>query len=253
MMKKLLFSCITVCLLSCSKQEVLKVPLDTSGQEENKVAATIQFSGYTWNVKNGNHLGPGPNRWSKNNVWVDSLGHLHLKITKDVTTGKWYCAEVSTQQTFGMGRWQFWVEGRIDKLDKNVVLGLFNYSGNDGFDEMDIEWARWGNGNNPNCNFTVWPAENGFNNFSFSKEISLHGKRSTQRFTRTDSSVFFQYLRGFTNHNQQTYASATCKMPPYSISNLNMPAYINLWLFQGKAPSNEKEVEVVIHKFTYKP
>jgi len=60
-------------------------------------------------------------------------------------------------------------------MDKNVVLGLFNYSGNDGFDEMDIEWARWGNENYPNCNFTVWPAKEGFTNFSKTEEISLKG------------------------------------------------------------------------------
>jgi len=250
-MKNLFFILTIVLIAGCSKQTAQTV--SSTSLINNSTESTIQFSGYTWNVKNGSHLGPGPNYWSRKNVWVDSSGFLHLKITKDTGTGKWYCAEVSTQQTFGFGKWQFWVEGRIDKMDKNVVLGLFNYSGNDGFDEMDIEWARWGNRNYPNCNYTVWPAEQGHHNYSYTKEVALTGNRSTQRFTRTDSSVFFQSLQGFTNGNNNLLASATCTSPPKSISTLAMPAYINLWLMKGLAPSNNKEVEIIIHQFSYTP
>ena len=250
-MKNFLFVFILIILFSCSKQSAQTI--SSASSVDNAAQTTIQFSGYTWNVKNGNRLGPGPNHWSRNNVWVDANGFLHLKITKDSATGKWYCAEVSSQQTFGFGKWQFWVEGRIDKMDKNVVLGLFNYSGNDGFDEMDIEWARWGNKNYPNCNYTVWPAEKGFKNYSYTKEVSLTGKNTTQRFTRTDSSVFFQSIQGFTNGNNNVLASSHCKAPKNSISLLPMPAYINLWLMSGLAPANGKEVEIIIHKFSYTP
>ena len=249
-MKKILLAFLTIIALSCSKQSSQIISAQTT---DSAVASTIQFSGYTWNVKNGSHLGPGPNYWSRKNVWVDDKGFLHLKITHDSATGKWYCAEVSTQQTFGFGKWQFWVEGRIDKMDKNVVLGLFNYSGNDGFDEMDIEWARWGNKSYPNCNYTVWPAEKGFKNYSYTKEVSLTGKNTTQRFTRTDSSVFFQSMQGFTNGNENVVASSHCKALNHSISLLSMPAYINLWLMNGSAPANGKEVEIIIHKFSYTP
>jgi len=250
-MKNLFYLLITTLSLSCAKQTAQTVA--TSSNINNQTTTTIQFSGYTWNVKDGLNLGPGPNNWSRNNVWVDANGFLHLKISKDSATRKWNCAEVSTQQTFGFGKWQFWVEGRIDQMDKNVVLGLFNYSGNDGFDEMDIEWARWGNNRYPNCNYTVWPAQQGFNNFSFTKEITLSGTNTTQRFTRTSNSVLFQSLQGFTDDNSNQLATATCTNPPNSISTLAMPAFINLWLFQGRAPSNKKGVEIIIHKFSYTP
>jgi hypothetical protein len=43
---------------------------------------------------------------------------------------------------------QFWVFGRIDKLDPNVVFGLFGYPianvEPDGTHEIDIEFAKWG-------------------------------------------------------------------------------------------------------------
>ena len=236
---------------ACSKQSAHIIL--ASATLNNQITTTIQFSGYMWNVKDGINLGPGPNNWSKGNVWVDSSGFLHLKISKDPSTGKWLCAEVSTQQTFLYGKWQFWVEGRIDNMDKNVVLGLFNYSGHDGFDEMDIEWARWGNNRYPNCNYTVWPAQQDINNFSFTKEITLSANNTTQRFTRTSNSVLFQTLQGFKDDNSNQIAMATCTAPPNSISTLPMPAFINLWLFQGHAPSNKKGVEIIIHKFTYTP
>jgi len=109
-------------------------------------ATTLRFSGYDWTVKAGNGLGPGPCNWSDSNAWVDSDGALHLKLTK--VGGTWYCAEIESVQRFGFGEYQFWVEGAIDALDPNVVLGLFNYPppavGPDGTNEIDVELARWG-------------------------------------------------------------------------------------------------------------
>ncbi len=241
-------------LLSCEKQTAVTAAATDNHLQEQPVQ-TIQFSGLTWNVKHSPsiRIGPGPNRWDKNDVWVDANGYLHLKIRRDSLTNKWFCAEVSTQQTFGYGTYQFWVEGRIDQFDKNTVLGLFNYSGNDGYDEMDIEFARWGNKRYPNLNYTIWPAQQGFNNFSYTKEFTLSGSYTTQRFKRTATSVKLQSLGGFYNDNTNEFATATCTNPPNAVSTLAMPVYINLWLFQGKAPSDKKEVEIIIHQFTFTP
>ncbi len=255
-MKYVLSFAVCSILYGCTKQNI------TCNKKEDQqltsyaatLANTIQFSGLTWNVKSGTlKMGPGPNYWSQSSVWVDANGYLHLKIKKDPASGKWYCAEVYTQQNFGYGTYQFWVEGRIDKLDKNVVLGLFNYSGNDGFDEMDIEFARWGNKAYKNLNYTIWPAAGGSGNFSYTKEFALSGTYTTQRFTRTASSVKFQSLNGFYNNNTNQFATATCTNPPNSISTLAMPVHINLWMFQGLKPSDGKEVEIIIHSFTYTP
>src|SRR3954463_15767795 len=109
-------------------------------------AATLHFAGYDWTVKSGNGLGPGPCDWSESNAWVDETGALHLKISH--TGGTWSCAEVETTQSLGFGRYQWWVIGEVDKLDANVVLGLFNYPtpdvGPDGPHEIDIAVPRWG-------------------------------------------------------------------------------------------------------------
>ncbi len=84
----------------------------------------IEFGGYTWTVRSGRG-GPGPNAWDESNVWIDAATNLHLKITQ--RDGKWSCAEVTMRKQLGFGRYQFQISGRLDQLDDNVVLGLFNY------------------------------------------------------------------------------------------------------------------------------
>ena len=113
-------------------------------------AATIEFSGYEWTVRSGRG-GPGPNLWEETNVWVDASAALHLKIAH--REGKWSCAEVTLQKRLGFGSYEFQIKGLIDRLDDNVVLGLFNYPtrdmGPDGTHEIDIEFARWGRRTTP--------------------------------------------------------------------------------------------------------
>src|SRR5262245_50346401 len=89
------------------------------------MAKTIAFAGYNWTVKSAVDVGPGPNSWDENNVWVDNNGDLHLALTNH--GGRWYCSQVSMVGRLGFGSYQFWVIGPIDKLDPNVVFGLFNY------------------------------------------------------------------------------------------------------------------------------
>src|SRR5271154_382432 len=91
-------------------------------------AQTISWQGYTWTVKSGTGLGPGPNNWSTNNVFVDANGYLHLQINYNAATGTWECAEVNGPN-LGFGTYQWQVSGRPDLFDPQVVLGLFSYAG----------------------------------------------------------------------------------------------------------------------------
>jgi hypothetical protein len=219
----------------------------------NKPEKTILFSGYEWVVRNTNvKQGPGPNYFNERCVWVDNNGFLHLIIQKDSATGEWLSAEVTTKKSFGFGEYEFAVEGAVDKLDKNIVLGLFNYSGNDGLDEIDIEFARWGKSIYPNLNYTVWPAEKQFKNYSFEKEFSMPGLYSTHRFYWKSDSIIFTSLDGIPANEQSVIAKNICTSPPSSISRVNMPVHINLWLFDGNPPDDKKTVELVIRAFVFK-
>jgi hypothetical protein len=257
-MKKLVYAMAIVALAaSCKKDASPAVPTEGNIQSTNadaRAAATVQFSGYTWNVRNtgNNSEGPGPNIFNGSNAWVDASGRLHLKITKNTSTNKWNCAEIYSTQSFGLGTYQWQVEGAIGSLDKNIVLGLFNYSGRNEFDEMDVEIARWGNNAWPNLNYTVWPASSGYNRWSYTQNFSLTGGTyTTHRFKRTSNSVAFKSMYGFYNDDTNLFASATCNAPTWSISTQAMPIHMNLWLFDGLAPSDAKEVEIIIHNFKY--
>jgi hypothetical protein len=214
---------------------------------------TILFSGYEWKLRNTEGLqGPGPNYFSEKSVWVDEKGFLHMFLHKDSATGNWLCPEITSLERFGYGTYSFAVEGAIDKFDKNIVLGLFNFSGHDAFDEMDIEFARWGNDSFPNLNYTVWPAKKiAQRNSTYGKEYVQESKDSYHEFKRTADSIVFSSFNGSVIDSRNLVATHTFIQPPVSISTLEMPVHLNLWLFQGTPPANNKPVEVIVHSFGF--
>jgi beta-glucanase (GH16 family) len=229
-----------------------------TGYRADAQSRTLQFSGYEWEVRSAEKQGPGPNKWDAANVSVDSKGLLHLKITQG--KGEWRCAELTTKERFGFGRYQFQVIGRIDQLDRNVVLGLFNYPtpdvGTDGTNEIDIEFARWGHADADNGNYTVWPGSGkrvqaeDHKTFPF----TLNGDDTTQRFLWKSRQVFYQSLHGHREDDTEEIAHWNYKPDQTRlIPQHPLPIQINLWLFQGKLATDGKEVEIVIKQFTYTP
>lgn len=241
---------------SCSKEvATTDTPSSTTTTDDGarKVAAaatTINFSGYTWEVRDQGSSGPGPNYWSSSNVWVDSDGHLHLKIRKDAATGRWLCAEVTSTQAFGYGSYIWKIEGAVDKLDRNIVLGLFNYkAGDNGHHEMDIEFARWGNSAWHNFNYTVYPAS-GSGSVSQTYELALNGTYTSYKFYRNSTSVSYKAYHGHGLDEALSFYPWTTPAG-FNVSTLALPVHMNLWLFNGNAPSDAKEVEIIIHSFTF--
>ena len=117
-------------------------------------AAELSFAGYQWQVKDGYDY-PGKNHWSSRQAWVDEAGALHLRLEK---RGLWYCAEVISREYFSYGRFSFQVIGELDRLDPQVVLGLFLYHPAS-LEEADVEVARWGRAQNPNGLFGLYRQE----------------------------------------------------------------------------------------------
>ncbi len=232
-----------VALLGCKKKTM-------HTEVNNETVDSIQFAGYTWLVKNApSPIGPGPNIWNSKNVWVDDRGRLHLRIHKE-PTGVWTCAEVYTQKVFGYGTYQWWIEGVLATVDQNVVLGLFMYSGHDGFDEIDIECARWGNPTAPNLSYTVWP-NFGSTEHQWTTQYTLSSTDlyTTHRCIRTPDSVVFQSMKGLVTDTTTTFVRKTST---HGVKAL-MPVHLNVWLFNGIPPSNEGEIEIIVHDFTYTP
>ncbi len=209
---------------------------------------TLTFSGYDWSVKSSSTLvGPGPNYFSNtaDNVWLDSGGQLHLKITtKD---NKWYCGEVVSQRSFGYGRYIFHLGSKADQLNENIILGLFTWDDAPEYThrEIDIEFSRWGQKANDNTQFVIQPWDRPGNihrlNIQFPTDSSRHS------FEWKSSNVLFQSYLGNNMVGFWNYAGRDIPVPG------NENARINLWLMNGWAPSDKKEMEMIIKKFEFIP
>ncbi len=217
----------------------------------------LKFAGLEWTVKHGPAMGPGPNTWDRRNVWVDDQGRLHLRIAR--RDGKWTCAELSTTQRLHFGTYEFQTLGRLDQFDANVVLGLFNYPPRDvGVDtthEIDIEFARWGRADAPVGNFTMWPVKDELKQTSHTFDVRLEDSVMTHRFDWQRDRITFVSQQGGADGSPQPISRWQFDRQPVAdyISSAPMPLHLNLWLFQGRAPTDEKEVEVVIESFRFRP
>jgi MYXO-CTERM domain-containing protein len=220
-------------------------------------AATISWKGHTWNVTSGGMAGVCQGNTA--NVFIDASGYLHMKITNNGAA--WTAAEIFSTDKIGFGTYQWQIEGPTDKLDKNVVVGLYPYGpaaglGSSGNNEIDIEFARWGNDAWPNGNYTIWPptgSTTGSHTFTF----SLGGGTSiTTRFTWSSTQIDFATLKGFVAVDvgndlidAWTFAPAN---PTTRITQEAMPLGMNLWCFDNP-PSDGQNVEIIVRDFQFVP
>lgn len=218
------------------------------------VERSITFSGYEWKVKaSASKLGPGPNYFSdsEESVWVDNSGYLHLKIVK--RNEKWECSEVICQESFGYGRYAFYLASRVDLLDKNVVLGLFTWDTNleENNREIDIEFAKWGDQDEFNSQYVIQPYSHANNLLRFTIDLSSN-VNSAHYFDWESDEINFKSILGSDIGGQTIIKS-------YDYHGSDVPSHgnenprINLWLMNGLAPSNEQEVEIIVKKFTFGP
>ena len=229
-------------------------PLDApSAAQSQSSATTIRWSGYTWTVTNGAMA--GGNTASASNVFVDSDGRLHLKIVK--SGSKWTTAELFTNDKLGFGTYQWQIEGRLDKLNKNVVLGLFPYGpkaglGKDGENEIDIEFSQFGSIFKDPGNWTIYSASGKKKTHSF--DFSLSGTYTTSRFNWSSSEIAFSLFGGFQKSSSNSNSLKSWKYAPSKpadyIPQKALPLGMNLWLYESKPPTDGKNVEIIIHSFT---
>ena len=207
---------------------------------------TVEFSGYQWQVKSSNEgVGPGPNYFSDStdNVWVDSRGRLHLKLT--YSNGRWYCAEVINTQSLGLGRYSFQLGSPVSDLDPNVVLGLFTWSDDPAYNnrEIDIEFSRWAKADDlTNGQYVVQP---------YQRTRNL--RRISQR-PLASSTHSFDWRRTAVRFASSSAAPSTWT---YRGSDVPVPGSedvrMNLWLFRGAFPTNGGPAEVIVKSFKFEP
>ena len=209
-------------------------------------AATIHFSGIDWMVNSGLSY-PGPNHFDASAAWVDAQGFLHLKISQQ--NGAWTTPQLWSANPVGFGSLQFQVLGYPASLDKNIVLGLYMQSFTTS-EEIDIELGTWGGDSILQGHWTVWPNPQSIINTTYQYNPSYSGPASTQRFTRTASSVYYQAMDGIVDPGADSNVkSAWIFAPDNAAARVPQdPLYIgiNLWLDNGAAPTDGQSYEIVL-------
>ena len=223
------------------------------------IVLSLTWEGLDWTIKSGSGLGPGPNTWLSDNVFVDTNGYLHLKITYNASgTEEWECAELYTDDPLPFGTYQWWVVSDLD-FDPNVVLGLFFYEGPDGTNEIDIEFSKFGD-TSPlatNADYCVYPKNVNESPTCYDWDVTLSGTFTTQRFEWAKKKVEFWTIGGHHDITSETNIIQNWLFQPSGrswrrlIPQDDMRMHMNLWLFQGNAPIDGNTVEVVIRAFDY--
>jgi hypothetical protein len=209
----------------------------------------VTWSGLTWSIKTSRSaVGPGPNVFDKANVSVDGDGHLRLRIAKNAA-GRWTCAEVIGPTSHGYGTYTFDIASPVNAFDPNVVLGLFTWSdrAQQAHREIDIEFARWGNAGDPtNAQFVVQPWD------------ALNHMYRFVAPTTTNTRHTFEWRPGQVTWNSYELGGTTPVLrASYSYSGADVPSSkdervrLNLWLFQGQAPTDGQPVEVIVKRFDF--
>ena len=218
----------------------------------------LSFSGYSWRVKGPGYYGPGPNLFdnSASAAWVDASGQLNLTIHN--IGGNWYSSEVVLDRPLGYGDYVFTTRGRLDTLDPNTVFGLFLWEYGPCYDEgflwwnpyneIDVEFSRWGSPTNANAQFVAQPASTGGNIHRFNvafgdTELVSHAMRWQPH------SVEYRSWRG--GPDAESPASLIDAWT-YTGANLPRPesprVHLNLWQI---APPTSLQ-SAIVHAFTFR-
>lgn len=219
---------------------------------------TIAFAGRTWRVKGPGYYGPGPNSFSNSAsaVYADANGRMHLTIQN--VGGTWYSTEVALTEPLGYGDYVFTTRGRLDTLHPTTVLGLYiweygpcydyGYLWWNPYNEIDVEFSRWGVAGAPNAQFVAQPYDWGGNLLKFpytftDGEVTSHAFR-----WRPDRVEFRSWRGGSTAEATSPLVNSWTYTGPH-IPRPDQPrVHLNLWQSSGPPTSTQ---EVVLDAFRF--
>ncbi len=209
----------------------------------------IHFSGYDWIVRAASSSRGGEtNAYSAKNVWTDSKGYLHLRMTME--DGHWTCAEVNLNHSLGYGSYRFVLEDN-SHLPPSAVVGLFTTDETRSSiveNELDVELSQWSKPNSKNSQYLVQPYYITENVARFSTPDGL----VTHSFRWQPGKVSFASVRGRMIHpDSKPFAQHvfTSGVPAAAAQT----AHIDLYDFHHSQSHLQGPVEVVIEKFEYLP
>ncbi|MCF7920856.1 MAG: T9SS type A sorting domain-containing protein [Candidatus Cloacimonetes bacterium] len=220
---------------------------------------TIEFSDRTWRVKGTGWYGPGPNNFSHTPecVWVDENQKLHMTIRN--IQNIWYCTEVVLEEALGYGDYIFTTIGDLNQIDIRTVLGLFlwqydtSYDGSymwwNPYNEIDVEFSRWGQPGNDIGQFVAQPWDWEGNLIRFDAEFT-EDELSSHAFNWLPDRVEFRSWHGGPDDESAENMIFQWIYTGQHIPRPEQPrVHINLWQF-GTPPVTDQEV--IIDQFTFR-
>jgi hypothetical protein len=196
----------------------------------------------------------GSNNWTSNNVVLDSVQGLYMRLTRD-TFGNWWCAQVKSQNLYTFGNFTFFINASIDRFDPNVELRIFTKRGDDETNGISIDIGRLGQlvAGAHNLWYTVYPnAINGSVSSYSSQMQTLTGTYTTHRINWMTNIVTFQ-----AEHDHNYVPNSNLRFNYYStdtswakfVPQTPAPVIISLCTYNGSAPLNNQDVEINMRLF----
>jgi hypothetical protein len=210
----------------------------------------IHFSGYDWNIQTVSAIRGGLNNlYSPDNVWKDSSGALHLRMTNK--SGKWTCAHLLMARSLGYGTYNLTVRD-TSHLQPAAVFSMhtFDPSGGDQhYREMDVEISRWGDAaNKENAQYGIQPFYVPGNTTQFIEPAGT----MTHTMVWQPGRVTFRTVRG-------SSASSTAPAINEHVFTSGVPSpgqellELMLYMVASDKYPLKNDTEVVVEKFEYLP
>ena len=221
---------------------------------------TLQFADRTWWVKGPGYYGPGPNVFCNEPdcVWVDGEGQLHLTLSD--RGPHWASTEVVLEDTLGYGDYIVTTVGRLDLLDFRAVLGIFlwqygpcwdeAYLWWNPYNEIDIEYSRWGYPANDLAQFVAQPWDYPGNTERFDATFD-EGEVASHAMRWLPDRVEYRVWRGGPyDESPETMIREWTYTGPHIPRPEQPRLHLNLWKIEGY-PSTDQEV--VFQDFLFVP
>ncbi|MEZ4386430.1 MAG: FlgD immunoglobulin-like domain containing protein [Candidatus Krumholzibacteriia bacterium] len=219
---------------------------------------TVTFGGRTWRVKGPGFYGPGPNVFGDGPecVWTDDDGHLHLTLANH--DGVWKSTEVVAEESLGYGDYILTTAGRLDRVDPQAVLGIFlweygpccddAYTWWNAYNEVDIEYSRWGDPGAAIAQFVAQPFDfpgnlDRFDATFAAGEIASHAMRWLH-----DRVEYRVWRGGPGDESPATLIHAWTYTGPHLPRPEQPRMHLNLWKLGG-TPAGDQEVVFTDFRF----
>ncbi len=206
----------------------------------------VSWKGRTWNVRDTEGV-PGNNLWSADCVRLDTNDWLHLQVKSNAAA--WYNGQVESSDSAGFGTYRWYVVGRPDLLDSNLVGNLSVFA--NVTHELNIQFTDAYDDDPTNFVRSVQPYY--LTGHRDATALTLTNSYTTHEFSWNPRTVAYRSWYG--HSPQPTNLGAILREWTYEGSDVpgltNQRVRMNVWMYSGAPPASSQEL--VLADFAYEP